>query len=339
MSNLLSIPARFGDRIFEFSWKLVAIAGCLAVSTPLALYGIGLMSSEDWALYVQQLASGTAIGCVYGLIALGVVLIYKATETINFAQGELLMLGAFFAYTAAGIFGLPYWLAAIIAVLASGVFGLFTERAIIRPLVGEPAFAIVMVTIGAAFLARAGVSMMPGWGTDTYTITTPFTDQNIYLGSVAISQDYAAIIVVTIVLCGLLYLFFSRTRLGIAMQAVSENQLAAWYMGIPVKNIFTLIWGLSAAVAGGAGLLLAPITFVHTYMGFIIFKAFAAAVLGGLTSLPGALAGGLIIGIAEALAGFYLPAGFKDVAAYILLLLVLVLKPEGIFGQHGQKKV
>ena len=327
------------DRLFAAIWRGLILFAALGVLAPFLLYAAGAMDAMRLGFYIQQLVSGAAIGCVYAMVALGIVLIYKATETINFAQGDLLMVGAFLSFTTIGIFGLPYALGALLAVAAAFLFGILCERAVIRPLVGEPAFSIVMVTIGLGFFLRALVGLTPGWGTDTYTIPTPFTDHTVQLGPAIISQNHAAIILLTMALCGALYLFFAKTKIGVAMQAVSENQLAAHYMGIPVKNLFTLIWGLSAAVAGVAGLLLAPIAFVHSQMGFIVFKALPAAVLGGFASLPGAIVGGLIVGIAEALAGFYLPQGFKDVAAYALLLIVLIVKPEGIFGESGMKKV
>ena len=137
----------------------------------------------------------------------------------------------------------------------------------------------------------------------------------------------------------MLYLVFRYSRVGIAMQAASQNQLAAYYMGIPVKRLNGMVWALAAAVAAVAGLLLAPITFVHANMGFIGLKAFPAAVVGGFGSLPGAIVGGVIIGVVEALAGFWLPEGFKDIAAYIVVLLMLVLKPNGLFGEKLRKKV
>ena len=140
-------------------------------------------------------------------------------------------------------------------------------------------------------------------------------------------------------LCALLYAMFRYSRIGIAMQAASQNQLAAYYMGIPVQRLNGLVWGLSAGVAAIAGLLLAPFTFVHVNMGFIGLKAFPAAVVGGFGSLPGAIVGGLIIGIVEAIAGFYLPEGFKDIAAYVVVLLMLVIKPNGLFGGSTRKKV
>jgi branched-chain amino acid transport system permease protein len=148
-----------------------------------------------------------------------------------------------------------------------------------------------------------------------------------------------AAVATTAVLCGLLYLLFKYSRVGIAMQATSQNQLAAYYMGIPVKRLNSMVWGLAAVVATVAGLLLAPITFVHANMGFIGLKAFPAAVVGGFGSLPGAIVGGIIIGVVESLSGFWLPEGFKDVAAYVVVLLMLVFKPNGLFGDNLRKKV
>ena len=143
----------------------------------------------------------------------------------------------------------------------------------------------------------------------------------------------------TIALVALLYLMFRFTRVGIAMQAASQNQIAAYYMGIPVKRLNGLVWAMAAAVATLAGLLLAPFTFVHVGMGFIGLKAFPAAVIGGFGSLPGAIVGGLVIGLIESFAGFYLPEGFKDVAAYVVVLIVLWVKPNGLFGESVRKKV
>ena len=146
-------------------------------------------------------------------------------------------------------------------------------------------------------------------------------------------------VVITALLCLGLYLLFRYSKVGIAMQAASQNQIAAYYMGIPVKRLNGLVWGLSAAVAALAGLLLAPITFVHANMGYIGLKAFPAAVVGGFGSLPGAIVGGLVIGVVESFAGFYLPEGFKDIAAYVVVLIMLVLRPTGLFGGQVRKKV
>jgi len=291
------------------------------------------------ATLLQLTLSGIAIGCVYALVALGFVLIYKATETVNFAQGELMMLGGFFAYTATALMGWPYWAAIVFAVLVMAVFGMGVERIVLRPVLGQAQFTVVMVTIGVGYVMRGVVSMVPGWGTDTYKIANPFADKVINMGGAAISLEQLMIIVMTAALCAVLFLFFRFTRIGIAMQASSQNQLAAYYMGIPVSRINTLIWGLSAAVATFAGILLAPLTFVHANMGFIGLKAFPAAVVGGFGSIPGAIVGGLVIGLVESFAGYYLPEGFKDIAAYIVVLLVLIFKPSGLFGDKLRKKV
>ena len=288
---------------------------------------------------LQLLISGLSQGCIYGLIALGFVLIYKATETVNFAQGELMMLGAFAGLVASAWLGLPYWVALLLAVLVMVVLGMAVERLVLRPILGQPAFAIVMVTIGVGYVARGLVTMVPGVGTETYTLPTPFKDELVRAGGLIISAEHLVVIGATVVLCLLLFGLFRFTRIGVAMQAASQNQLAAYYMGIPVKRLNGLIWGISAAVAAVAGVLLAPITFVHANMGFIGLKAFPAAVIGGFGSLPGAILGGLVIGLVESLAGFYLPEGFKDIAAYVVVLLMLVIKPNGLFGETMRKKV
>ena len=289
--------------------------------------------------FLQLVISGIAQGCIYGLIALGFVLIYKATETVSFAQGDLMMLGAFAGLAGMTMLGFPFWLAVISAIGAMALLGLVTERLVIRPILGQPAFSIVMLTIGLGYVGRGLITMIPGIGTETHTLPVPYKDQAWTLGGLIVSMEQTAVIVVTAVLCAALYALFKYSKLGLAMQASSQNQLAAYYMGIPVKRLNGLVWALAAAVAAIAGLLLAPITFVHANMGFIGLKAFPAAVVGGFGSLPGAIVGGLVIGIVESLSGFYLPEGFKDIAAYIVVLLMLMVKPNGLFGEKLRKKV
>ena len=289
--------------------------------------------------FLQLVISGIAQGCIYGLIALGFVLIYKATETVSFAQGDLMMLGAFAGLAGMTMLGFPFWLAVISAIGAMALLGLVTERLVIRPILGQPAFSIVMLTIGLGYVGRGLITMIPGIGTETHTLPVPYKDQAWTLGGLIVSMEQTAVIVVTAVLCAALYALFKYSKLGLAMQASSQNQLAAYYMGIPVKRLNGLVWALAAAVAAIAGLLLAPITFVHANMGFIGLKAFPAAVVGGFGSLPGAIVGGLVIGIVESLSGFYLPEGFKDIAAYIVVLIMLMVKPNGLFGEKLRKKV
>ena len=288
---------------------------------------------------LQLLISGVAQGCIYGLIALGFVLIYKATETVSFAQGDLMMVGAFGGLAAMTVLGFPFWLSVPAAIVGMGAFGVALERLVIRPILGQPAFSIVMLTIGVGYVLRGAITMIPNIGTDTHTLAVPYAGEVLRLGTLVVSAEQIVVIGVTGVLCAGLFAMFRYSRLGLAMQASSQNQLAAYYMGIPVKRLNGLVWGLAAGVAAIAGLLLAPITFVHANMGFIGLKAFPAAVVGGFGSLPGAIVGGLVIGIVESLSGFYLPDGFKDTAAYIVVLIMLMVKPNGLFGEKLRKKV
>ena len=296
--------------------------------------------------FIQLVISGISQGCIYGLIALGFVLIYKATETVSFAQGELMMLGAFCGLASMTFLGFPFWLAVLSAIAAMALFGVLLERLVIRPILGQPAFSIVMLTIGIGYVARGLITMIPGIGTETHTLPVPYKDMVWNLGGTAGGQgalvlnlEQMVVIGATGALCLLLFAVFKYSKIGVAMQASSQNQLAAYYMGIPVKKLNGIVWGLASAVAAVAGLLLSPITFVHANMGFIGLKAFPAAVVGGFGSLPGAIVGGLIIGIVESLSGFYLPQGFKDIAAYIVVLVMLMVKPNGLFGERLRKKV
>ncbi len=286
---------------------------------------------------IQLLITGLSQGCIYGLIALGFVLIYKATELVNFAQGELMMLGAYLAVTFIALLNLPWWLGFLLAVIVMGTFGYFLDVAIIRIIIGQPAFSIVLLTISLGFVFRSAAGII--WGHEPAAFDTPYTGKLLQWGELVLGYENLAIIIGTLLLSLVLFLFFRHTRLGVAMQAASQNQLAAYYMGIPVKRVFSLVWGISAMVATVAGTLLAPVSLVHTQMGFLGIKAFAAAVIGGFGSLPGALLGGLIIGSSEQFAGAYLPPGFQEVSAYLLMLAVLVARPQGIFAQIQRKKV
>ena len=288
---------------------------------------------------IQTILSGVSIGCIYGIVALGFVLIYKATEVVNFAQGEMMALGAFIAYSLTTFLGLSYWAALLITTVALGILGMLLERVVLRPVIGEPTFVIFILTIGLGTFIRNAVSMIPGWGTDTYGFTTPFTDKVVNYGQLVVSWEHLSVIFTTAALIALLFCFFRFTRIGTSIRATSQNQLAAVYMGISVNRVFSLSWTISGALGAIGGVLLSPITFVHMNMGFIALKAFPAAVLGGFGSIPGAMVGGVIIGVTESLAGIYLPVGWKDVAAWIILILVLIIRPEGLFGIQEKKKV
>ncbi len=256
---------------------------------------------------------------------------------MNFAQGDMMMLGAYVAFTYINLMGLPFFWGLIATILTMAFIGVLIERAILRPMIGEPPFAVLMITIGLGFILRALAGAV--WGSDTKTISNPFAGGVARLGEVSIGFENLAIIFGTAILCVVLYLFFRYTRLGIAMQAASQNQLAAYYVGIPVKRIYSMVWAMSAAIAAVAGVLVAPVSLVEPVMGFIGIKAFAAAVVGGFGSLPGAIVGGLIVGVVEQFAGLYLPTGFSDTSAYVILILMLFIRPQGIFATMQQKKV
>jgi branched-chain amino acid transport system permease protein len=286
---------------------------------------------------LQLLISGISQGCVYGLIALGFVLIYKATEMVNFAQGDVMMLGAYVAITFISIWEWPFLWAVLATIVVMAVIGVILERLLLRPMLGEPHFAVLMLTIGLGFVLRALAGAV--WGNEPRALATPYVGEVVRIGDSVIGYENLAIILGTAVLCLLMWLFFRFTRVGIAMQAASQNQLAAFYVGIPVKRMYSLVWALSAAIAAVAGILTAPVSLVDPLIGFVGIKAFAAAIVGGFGSMPGAIIGGLLVGIVEQFAGLYLPPGFSDMSAYVLLLVMLLVRPQGLFATMQKKKV
>ncbi|MEM1160292.1 MAG: branched-chain amino acid ABC transporter permease [Pseudomonadota bacterium] len=288
---------------------------------------------------LQLLIGGIANGCIYGLVALGFVLIYKATEAVNFAQGDMMMLGAFItlAMVNEDWWGLPFLLGVAIAIVIMFALSYLLEVVVIRRLFGQPQFAVVILTIALGFVIRFVAGVI--WGHEPQSLETPMAGKSIDLGGIVLGYDELFVIIVTAVLTVVLWLFFARTRLGVAMQASSQNQLAAYYMGIPVKRISSLIWAVAGITATVAGVLFASKGAIDPASGLLGIKAFAAAVIGGFGSLPGALMGGLIIGIVEPLAQYWGAPGYSQIAPYAIMLIVLVLRPNGLFAQVQQKKV
>ncbi len=285
---------------------------------------------------VHLAITGIAQGCAYGLIALGFVLIYKATEVVNFAHGEFMMLGAFVVLAYSEAMGGGFWPAFVLGCLTIAAVGYLIDAQIMRRIIGQSSASIFIMTVAFGFIFRSLAGMI--WGWNTLSLNTPFDGKIAIGGGVDVGVDRLAIIVATILLVGALYLFFSKTRYGIAMQAASQNQLAAFYMGIPVKRLVSITWAIGAFIAAGAGALLAPVTQVDTTIGILGIKALAGAIVGGFGSLPGALLGCLLIGIIEPFADYFLPA-IKGVSAYVVMLLVLFIRPEGLIVQTYQKKV
>lgn len=288
---------------------------------------------------IQLIIGGLANGCIYGLVALGFVMIYKSSEGVNFAQGDMMMLGAFIALGLgnADELGLPFWLAVPLAIAIMFGVGWGVERVVVRRLFGQPQFALVILTIALGFVFRFVAGSI--WGYSPLVLETPFAGRNLGGGGLVISLADLVAIVVTLVLTLVLWLFFARTKVGLAAQAASQNQMAAYIVGVPVMRINSLTWGLAGAVATVAGVLYATRGAIDPNIGLLGIKAFAAAVIGGLGSLPGALIGGLIIGVVEPLAGRYIPGELSKMSPYIIMLVVLVTRPGGLFAQMHAKKV
>ena len=278
---------------------------------------------------IQVFASGVATGCVYGLVALSLVLIYKATGAVSFMQGELLMLGAFVVVALHEAAGLPLATAVVLGVAALAACGALLERTVLRRTLGPAHLTALLLTFGLGMVMRGAVGAVPAASHAMHRLPLPFAGESVQLGDATLAAEHLAVIAATTLLAGVLTLFFRHTRAGLALRACSENAGVAALMGVSVAGMHTLAWALGAVLAAVAGVLLAPVTFVHPSMGLVALKAFPAAVLGGMTSLPGALAGGVFLGVVEALAGLALPEGAKDVVPYLLMMAVLLLFPGG----------
>ena len=288
---------------------------------------------------LQLLISGLANGCVYGLIAMGFVLIYKATEAVNFAQGDMMMLGAFvtLGLTNDHYMAMPFWISVPIALIIMGSIGYLLDALILRRMFGQSQIAVVILTIALGFVARFIAGAI--WGHEPQSLESPIAGQDVRFAGLVIGVDEIFVILVTVTLTLVMFFFFAKTKLGVAMQAASQNQMAAYYMGIPVKRINSLVWALSGIVAAIAGVLFASKGSIDPSTGLLGIKAFAAAVIGGLGSLPGALLGGLIVGIVEPLSARYLEGDIARLMPYLILVAILIFRPHGILSQVQNKKV
>jgi branched-chain amino acid transport system permease protein len=288
-------------------------------------------------ILASQVVSGLATGCVYALIALGFVLIFKATDVVNFAQGEFVMVSGFMSYTLLIGLGLPYGLVLVATIVLSGLMGVVLERVVVRPIMDAPIFSIVIATIGASIVLRSSAGIVYGY--DVLPLPTIFSKDPIRVGFLRFTAMDVGVIGSSLAIMVALYLFFKLTKTGMAMRATAQSQTAARLMGVSVKRIFSLTWAISAAIGGVAGVLIAPIIYLDPNLGFIGVKAFAGAILGGFGSIPGAIVGGMLLGVIENLAGYFFNAGIKQVSTYILLILVLVVRPSGFFGAAPIRKV
>lgn len=319
----------------EVSSFTVSGRGLYSTIVYLTIY-IPMFTEPFWMQVAQLVAQGLATGAIYSLVALGLVLGYKATEVMNFAHGDIVMLSAFVAWGLIAGAGASFWVAvpAVVATMAALCYAL--EAGIMRRIVGQPQFAGIMLTIGIGFMIRGAVSM--SFGPESRTYPTPWTGQSTRMAGVVLADLNLVIVGAALLVTLLLYLFLRRTSLGIAVHASAQNQLASYLCGVRVKRLNSLVWALSGGIAALCGLLLAPISLVDLGLWTVVLKALAALVLGGFGSAPGAIAGGLVIGMVEQFSGVYLADGFKDIVAYLVLIGALVLRPRGLFGEaHGRR--
>ncbi len=284
--------------------------------------------------------SGLSIGLMYSLIALGFVLIYKATDAINFAQGEFVMLAGFIATTALAA-DLPIWAAIAAAILGMIALSFALERAVLRPLLGRPAVAVIMATIGLAAILRGLPPITIG--AQTRALPLPISDDPIVIWSAVVPPIQVVGVVVSIVFLAVFTVFFLKSRMGIALRAVADNQQVAMAMGINVERYFGIAWAMAGVVSALGGIIWGSMLGVDTQLALIGLKVFPVVILGGLDSIIGAVVGGLIVGVVESLAAGYLDpyvgGGTKDFAPYVLMIVMLMFKPYGMFGQHRIERV
>lgn len=290
------------------------------------------------AFFVQSLITGLAIGAVYGLIGLGFMLLVNTTNILNFAQGEFGMLGAFIMITLAINVGIPYVPALLIVLAAAAVIGIVFERIVYRPLKNADVPTYFAATLAAAVVIRTAALKI--WGPYARPFQEPFGLTMLSFGEVRVRPQDLLIVGVIIVLSGLLYLFFNKTSTGKAMRAMSQDRQTAQLLGVKVLSMGTLAFVIASMIGAVGGVLVAPIYFVSLDMGFYMgLKAFISTIIGGWGSLPGAVIGGLIIGVVETFGAVYISSVYKDVFAFVLLIVFLVIRPQGIFGEKVADKV
>ena len=281
--------------------------------------------------------SGLATGCIYGLVALSLVIVYNATRTVNFAQGEMLMISAFVAWSAQRTAGLPLLLALACGVVAGGLLAYLVERVIICRALQATHWDVLIITLGLSLVLRAAAGIV--WTNDELPFPSLFSNRPVSIGPVRVAPVSFGIIGASLILMLALVALFRATRLGRAMRAVAQNQNAARLMGISVEGVYGSAWVLAAVVGAVGGVLIAPVTFLSTRMGLIAINGFTAAVLGGFGSMPGAVAGGMLLGLIENLAPLYLPTGIRYSVPFLIMIAILLVRPRGLFGSVERRKV
>ena len=289
------------------------------------------------ATLVHVVVSGLATGSIYALMALALVIIYNATRTLNFAQGDMLMVSTFVGWAAHRAWELPLIVTMLVAVASAALLALIIERAIIRRSIAATHWDVLIITVGLSLMLRSAAGLV--WTHEDQAFPSFFGDRPITLGPVKLAPVSLGIIGGSLVLMLCLYGLFTHTRVGRAMRAVAQNQRGARLMGISVERVYSLSWVLAAAVGAIAGVLVAPVTFLSTKMGIVVINGFTAAVIGGFGSMPGAVAGGMLLGVIENLAPLYLPSGIRYSVPFVILVAILLVRPAGLFGRIEQRRV
>jgi branched-chain amino acid transport system permease protein len=291
--------------------------------------------------FFDLITNGLLVGLMYSLVALGFVLIFKATSIINFAQGDLVMFAGYIAAVMLSIQGVTMWIMVPVLVVAMVVLGFVLERGILRPMVGQPIVSVIMVTIGLSFALQGLVSIF--WGASTRELPLPVRFEPYVVGPVFVSPINLLAAGIAIVFLIGFGLFFTRSRLGVAMRAVADDQQASMVVGIRVPRVFALSWAIAGMAAAAGGLVWGNMLGVDTLLALVGLKVFPVVILGGLDSIAGAIIGGLIMGAVESLAAGYLDpyvgGGTKDFIPYVLMILVLFVKPYGFFGHETIERV
>ncbi len=288
-------------------------------------------------VFLQLTLSGLSNGMVYALVAVGFVIIYKASDVINFAQGEFLTFGAYLSFAFLVQFGLPWSLGVLATMIVAGLIGLLVERLVLRPLIGEPVISMIMATIGLSSVLKALVNGI--WGPRPRAFPAFLPSGEVEVFGAIVGADRLVTIGVAFTLLLLLTLFFRYTRDGIAMRAIADDQQAALSMGISIRRVLAVAWAMAAISASVGGIMLANIVGVGQEISVVGLKVFPVVILGGLDSIPGAIIGGAIIGLLEAYTGGYVGHGLNLIVPYIVLILVLMVRPYGLFGKEIIERV
>jgi branched-chain amino acid transport system permease protein len=291
-------------------------------------------------MFSYLMATGITTGAFYALVALGIVIVYKSTGVVNLAHGELFMVGGMLAYTCYVMAGIPYMASLVLAVFGAFLVGIITERVAYRSVLKHGLASVLVATIGVSFILK-GIGRYLWGGKGDYLAFPPIVSpEPIQFGNIMITSQQLVVLLAAAAVMVALALFFKHTRAGKWMQATASNPKAAVLCGIRIDRIYTYTFAVGAAVAGAAGVLMAPLTLLYPDVGFVLFiKGLAAAVLGGITSVPGAVLGGLLLGVIEQLAAGYVHSSIQDVVPFLVIMLALTLLPTGLLGARGVRKI